>query len=86
MTEYENRIHTTILAGIYVQTRLVEFDPYRHILHYGWLIKDMISRSIPIAHYYIKEYWLDIGRIDDTKTQRFIKNACPGIDGKVNFK
>lgn len=68
-------IRTTILAGIYI------FKPslLAHIpdgVYYGMdiLIKDMISRSQAISHYPIKEYWLDIGRIDDyEKAQEIYK-------------
>lgn len=59
-------IRTTILAGIYVfkpgVLRLIPSDTY-----YGMdsLIKSMVAQNLPITHYPIREYWLDIGRIDD---------------------
>ena len=32
------------------------------------LIKDMVSRKMKVAKYKIKDYWLDIGRIEDYST------------------
>jgi|LSQX01.2.fsa_nt_gb NDP-sugar pyrophosphorylase family protein len=68
-------IRTTILAGIYIfkpaALDLIPADTY-----YGMdtFIKDMIAHSRPITHYPIKEYWLDIGRIDDyEKAQEIYK-------------
>ena len=29
------------------------------------LIKDMIEKDMPITHYPIEEYWLDIGQVKD---------------------
>jgi NDP-sugar pyrophosphorylase family protein len=67
---------TTILAGIYV------FKPevLKHIpegTYYGMdkLIKDLIAKEIKITHYSIKEYWLDIGRIDDYEKAQKIYQA-----------
>ena len=38
------------------------------------LIKDMLSRGLPICHYPIQEYWLDIGQVDDyEKAQEIYK-------------
>jgi len=57
---------TTILAGIYIFKPgilpLIPSDTY-----YGMdtLIKTMISKELKITRYPIKEYWLDIGKIDD---------------------
>jgi NDP-sugar pyrophosphorylase family protein len=35
--------------------------------YYGMdsLIKDMIARDLQVARYPIREYWLDIGRVND---------------------
>ncbi len=35
--------------------------------YYGMdtLIKDMLARKLPITHYAIEEYWLDIGQVKD---------------------
>ena len=58
-----------ILAGIYIikppVLALIPNDTYYGI---DTLIKDMISKKMKVAKYLIKEYWLDIGRIDDYET------------------
>ncbi len=59
-------IKNTILAGIYIfKPKLLELIPENTYYGMDTLIKSMISQKIPISHYPIKEYWLDIGRIDD---------------------
>ena len=38
------------------------------------LIKDMLSKGLPISHYPIQEYWLDIGQVGDyEKAQEIYK-------------
>lgn len=55
-----------ILAGIYVLKpdifSLIPDDTY-----YGMdlLITDMLRRNLPVAKYDLREYWLDIGRLND---------------------
>lgn len=58
-----------ILAGIYVMTPGI-FNYIPHNTMYGMdvLIKRLISEGIKIPKYDIKEYWLDIGRINDYET------------------
>ena len=60
-----------ILAGIYIikppVLALIPNDTYYGI---DTLIKDMISKNMKVAKYLIKEYWLDIGRIDDYENAR----------------
>jgi NDP-sugar pyrophosphorylase family protein len=59
-------IKTNILAGIYIMNpdifRFIPDDQY-----YGMdtLIHDMIRHKEPIIRYQLKEYWLDIGNIED---------------------
>lgn len=57
---------TKVLAGVYI------FKPgIFKIIHdneyFGMdiLIKTMLEKKMPVAKYEIKEYWLDIGRVDD---------------------
>ena len=55
-----------ILAGIYVMSPEV----FNHIpvdTYYGMdiLIKDLMSKSIPVIKYEMDEYWLDVGRVKD---------------------
>jgi NDP-sugar pyrophosphorylase family protein len=55
-----------ILAGIYVMTPAV-FDHIPYNTFYGMdvLIKKLLSEDIKVPKYEIKEYWLDIGRLND---------------------
>jgi NDP-sugar pyrophosphorylase family protein len=55
-----------IVAGIYVATPGV-FPLIPPNEYYGMdlLIKSMLSQKIPVAKYELKEYWLDIGRLND---------------------
>lgn len=59
-------IRTTILAGIYVfKPDLLELIPDDTYYGMDTLIKTMLTNQMPITHYPIKEYWLDIGRLHD---------------------
>lgn len=59
-------IKTTILAGIYIfKPDILEIIPPNQTYGMDMLIRDMLTRKMVISHYSIKEYWLDIGRIDD---------------------
>lgn len=55
-----------ILSGIYVLKPPV-FDIIPENTYYGIdsLIKDMLSKNQKVSKYLMKEYWLDIGQIDD---------------------
>jgi NDP-sugar pyrophosphorylase family protein len=55
-----------ILSGIYI-LRPPVFDIIPENTYYGIdsLIKDMLSKNQKVAKYLMKEYWLDIGQIDD---------------------
>jgi NDP-sugar pyrophosphorylase family protein len=55
-----------ILAGIYVMQPGI-FDLIPDATYYGMdlLIQDMLKKHTPIAKYELKEYWLDIGRLND---------------------
>ncbi len=55
-----------ILSGIYILNPLV-IDLIPDDSYYGidTLIKDMLHKNMKIAKYLMKEYWLDIGQIDD---------------------
>jgi NDP-sugar pyrophosphorylase family protein len=59
-------IRTTILAGIYIfKPGLLDLIPEDTYFGMDTLIKMMIERGMPITHYPIREYWLDIGRLHD---------------------
>lgn len=64
-----------ILAGIYVMTPDI-FDHIPSNMYYGMdkLIQRLLKENYKIPKYEIKEYWLDIGRLDDyEKAQDFYK-------------
>lgn len=55
-----------ILAGIYImKPEIFDFIPENTYYGIDNLIKDMLVKNIKVAKYPMKEYWLDIGRIDD---------------------
>lgn len=59
-------IVTYALAGIYLmKPEILDFIPENEYYGMDSLIKKMLSEGEPISKYEIKEYWLDIGRIDD---------------------
>ncbi len=55
-----------ILAGIYFMTpEIFKYIPQNQHYDMDKLIKELLVKKIPIPKYEIKEYWLDIGRIND---------------------
>ncbi len=57
---------TEIVAGIYVlRPSILDMIPDNEYYGMDSLIKDMLKRGLPVAKYAMKEFWLDIGRIDD---------------------
>lgn len=59
-------IITYALAGIYIMhPDILKLIPENEYFGMDSLIKKMLSERLPIAKYELKEYWLDIGRIDD---------------------
>ena len=55
-----------ILAGVYLlKPAVLELIPDDRYYGMDTLIKDMIARNLRIARYPIREYWLDIGRVND---------------------
>jgi NDP-sugar pyrophosphorylase family protein len=68
-------IETNVLAGIYIMTpEIFEYIPDNEPYGMDQLIKSMLAQDEPIAKYQIKEYWLDIGVIDDYKDAQEIYN------------
>lgn len=55
-----------ILSGIYVLKPPI-FDLIPQDTYYGIdsLIKDMLTKNMKVAKYLMKEYWLDIGHVND---------------------
>ena len=59
-------IETYALAGIYVmKPEIFQLIPENTYFGMDSLIKKMLELNNPIAKYDLKEYWLDIGRVDD---------------------
>lgn len=59
-------IITFILAGIYVmKPEILSIIPENEYFGMDVLIKKMIANKLPILKYDLKEYWLDIGRLND---------------------
>ena len=57
---------TYALAGIYImRPDIFNLIPDKEYFGMDSLIKKMLSEQLPISKYELKEYWLDIGRIDD---------------------
>ncbi|NQU32264.1 MAG: NTP transferase domain-containing protein [Bacteroidetes bacterium] len=69
-------IKTNILAGIYIMKRGI-FNYIRYNIHYDMdeLINDMIIKEDKIAKYELKEYWLDIGGVEEYKEAQDIYNT-----------
>ena len=71
---------TYILAGIYVMKPSI-FEHIPNNQYYGMdkLIKSLLEKKIAVAKYDLKEYWLDIGRLDDYEAaQEIYKNHFRG--------
>ena len=59
-------IITYALAGMYImKPDIFKFIPDNEYYGMDSLIKKLLSEQIPISKYELKEYWLDIGSIDD---------------------
>ena len=59
-------IRTNILAGIYIfKPDILDLIPDGEYFGMDSLIKKMIGMELPITHYPIEEYWLDIGQVKD---------------------
>lgn len=55
-----------ILAGIYVmKPEIFELFPENEYFGMDHLIKNMLNKKLPVTKYDLKEYWLDIGRLND---------------------
>jgi NDP-sugar pyrophosphorylase family protein len=68
-----------ILAGIYVmKPEILNFIPVDSRFGVDELIKKLLASEKKIAKYDLKEYWLDIGRINDYEKAQ--------VDFKTNFK
>ncbi|EKD32403.1 MAG: hypothetical protein ACD_77C00103G0014 [uncultured bacterium] len=67
--EEKPNLKMEILAGIYIiKPPVLDIIPDDTYYGIDTLIKDMIKAKKKVAKYLIKEYWLDIGRVDDYET------------------
>jgi NDP-mannose synthase len=58
-----------ILSGIYIlKPPVLEMVPIGEYFGIDTLIKEMIKRKKNVGRYLMKDYWLDIGRVDDYQT------------------
>lgn len=76
-------IITYALAGIYVmKPNIFNIIPYNEFYGMDMLIKQMLSEQLPISKYELKEYWLDIGRINDYEMAQedFKKNFYKAVE------
>jgi len=73
--EEKPNIKTTILAGIYIfKPEILDLIPDNTMYNMDKLIMDMLIKGLHISHYPIKEYWLDIGQVNDyEKAQNIYK-------------
>jgi NDP-sugar pyrophosphorylase family protein len=64
------------LAGIYIlKPEIFKIIPENKYFGMDDLLHIMLNKKIPITKYEIKEYWLDIGQVDDfEKAQEIYKN------------
>ena len=59
----------TVLAGIYFfRPAILDLIPVSTYFGMDNLIIDLLSKQMPITYYDIKEFWLDIGTLDDYET------------------
>jgi len=55
-----------ILAGMYLlKPEVFKYIPENEYYGIDSLIKDLLEKNIPIAKYLTKEYWLDMGVVED---------------------
>jgi len=70
-----------ILAGIYIlKPKLIEMIPADTFYGMDSLIKAMLVSNMKVAKYLTKDYWLDIGRVEDYETaQEAYKEHFKGL-------
>ena len=78
--EEKPNIVTFALAGIYVmQPKVLELIPDNTYYGMDLLIKSLLEKKLPVAKYELKEYWLDIGQVEDfEKAQEIYKTHFQG--------
>lgn len=70
------KIKIEIIAGIYIaKPEILNIIPKDTYFGMDNLIKKLINNNIPIVRYFTKDYWLDIGRIEDYNEVQDIYNS-----------
>jgi NDP-sugar pyrophosphorylase family protein len=74
-----------ILAGVYIlKPPILELIPQGRYYGMDSLIKDMIAARRNVAKYLIREYWLDIGCVNDYQVaQDAYKNHFARLKGQA---
>ncbi len=69
-------IEMEVVAGIYVmKPEIFRLIPDGTYFGMDELIQNMLRQDIPVAKYHLKEYWLDIGQIDDFEQAQDLYNT-----------
>lgn len=69
-------IKMEIIAGIYMmKPPILELIPENQYFGIDNLLKTMLDKKLPVARYLIRDYWLDIGRIEDYEKAEEAYNA-----------
>ena len=79
--EEKPNIKTNILAGIYIlKPDIFNFIPNDEYFGMDDLINKMLNLKLLISKFHIKEYWLDIGQIDDFQMaqEKYNEHFNPG--------
>ena len=64
-----------ILAGIYIlKPEIFNYLSYNEYFGIDDLIKKLLELNIPITRYLLKDYWIDIGAVEDYEKARKIYN------------
>lgn len=74
--EEKPKIKTNILAGVYIFTpEIFNYIPENEKYDMDKLIEKLLTNKVPITKFDIREYWLDIGQINDyEQAQEIYKN------------
>ena len=71
--EEKPELNFEILAGIYMMKPSVfDFIPKNEYFGIDLLIKELLAHEVPVTKYLIKDYWLDIGIVEDYEQARKI--------------
>lgn len=64
-------LHFEILSGIYIlKPGILKLIPKDEYFGIDQLIKKMLEEDLPVTKYLLKEYWIDIGMVEDYEKAR----------------